>query len=107
MIFSRRDLNGAYIDRECITLWREGANFFEVQIAFTHDGYRGTLHYWYKTRGSQAPIMNMDVPYNSKNQCIYNIIRDAYIRHNNDYYRKYEPKMIEILRMLMEKCHEL
>ena len=103
MKYSRKNEHGVYIDREYITLWRKGSNFFGVQIAFTLGGYRGTLHYRYKTRGSQAPIMNMDVPYNSKELCIYKIIRDAYIRHNNDYYRKYEPKIIEILRRIMEK----
>ena len=107
--YSRKNVNGVYIDRECITLWREGCNFFEVQIAFTPDGYRGTLNFWYKTRGSMSPIMDMDVPYNSKKQCIYNTIREEYKRYNNDYYIKNEPKMIEILRRLMEqyKCEQL
>lgn len=68
MEYSRKNEHGVYIDRECITLWREGANFFEVQIAFTPGGYRGTLHYWYKTRGSLSPIMDMNVPYKSKKQ---------------------------------------
>ena len=109
MEYSRKNEHGVYIDFEQIVLWRERANFFAVEIAFTSDGYRGALHFWYKCRGYSSPIMDMDVPYKSKNQCIYNTIRDAYKRYNIEYYIKNDPKMLEILRRLMGKyqCNEL
>ena len=87
----------------------KGANFFAVKIAFTPNGYRGVFHFWYKIRGFCSPIMDMDVPYSNKEQCIYNVIRKAYKEYCIDYYIKHEPEMIEILRRLMEKyqCSQL
>ena len=109
MKYSRKNENGVYIDYEQIVLWKNGANFFAVEITFTPEGYRGVLYYWYKRMGSCFPITDKYVPYSNKEQCIYNVIKNAYKEYCIDYYVKNEPKMIEILRRLMGKyqCSQL
>lgn len=109
MEYSRKSEHGVYIDYERIVLWKKGANFFAVEIAFTPDGYRGVLYFWYKTRGSSLAITDKNVPYSNKEQCIYNAIRKTYKEYCIDYFVKHEPKMIEVLRRLLGKyqCSQL